>query len=788
MRTARQVAHPNVCRVYDIGETGEGGRHFISMEYVDGEDLASLLRRIGGLTQPKALEIARQLCAGLSAAHERGVLHRDLKPANIMVDGRGRSRIMDFGLAVAEGDGTGGTEVAGTPAYMAPELFSGAGASLRSDLYALGLVLFELYTGKHAFDAPTLAGYRQKHAEETPSSPSALVPGLDPAVERAILRCVEKDPKMRPSSAAQVAAALPGGDPLAAALAAGETPSPEMVAAAGSEDRLSPAVARGLVVAAVAIMLLHAFLAPRVCLLPLAGSEKSGEVLRVRARELLASLGMRDRPADRAGTLVNEYGFFVWANEHDRSRDRWRRGMSRDGLSYVYRESPLPLVPGFLTLGPFPQPVVTELDPSPLRTGMKEVRLDPEGRLKELHVVPEQVERPSAPAAAASAPDWTPLFRAAGLDANSFRPVEPRWNPRSYADARAAWEGPHPERPGLTMRVEAAAHRARPISFLWIGPWSTSSRDVPDQRDAAARVGDLVWSLILLTLMFAGAWMARRNLRAGRGDRRGAARLAAAVVLMQFAMWALGAHHVSTVDELDVLGGGLAGAAVIGAVAWIVYVALEPIMRRLWPGMLISWTRLVAGGWKDPLVGRDLVVGASAGALIGILMGPIRRYIPIWLGELPPIPRGLLSDPSSVRNGVAWLINSPAYAIWWVLALVMFLVFIRRLVRFEWLAAIIVAVFFSANYLGAPLPAVTLPMAAATTGLLVVIAIRFGLLAALVCRTCEYWLEYWVMTPDPSAWYFYVGAIAMGMVLALALWGLHTTTASGGGAVTVEER
>jgi serine/threonine protein kinase len=124
VRITRQLSHPNICRVYDIGEID--GRHFLSMEYIDGEDLASLLKRIGHLTSEKALDIARQLAAGLAAAHERGVLHRDLKPANIMLDGRGRVRITDFGLAIAAEDETQAVEIAGTPAYMAPEQLSAA--------------------------------------------------------------------------------------------------------------------------------------------------------------------------------------------------------------------------------------------------------------------------------------------------------------------------------------------------------------------------------------------------------------------------------------------------------------------------------------------------------------------------------------------------------------------------------------------------------------------------------------------------------------------------------------
>ena len=149
VRIARQVSHPNVCRVYDIGR-GRRHRVFLSMEYVDGEDLASLLRRIGRLPADKALEIARKICAGLAAAHDKGVLHRDLKPANIMLDGRGEALIMDFGLAgLARPDRARCRS--GTPAYMAPEQLAGKEVTVRSDIYSLGLVLYELFTGRRCF-------------------------------------------------------------------------------------------------------------------------------------------------------------------------------------------------------------------------------------------------------------------------------------------------------------------------------------------------------------------------------------------------------------------------------------------------------------------------------------------------------------------------------------------------------------------------------------------------------------------------------------------------------------
>ncbi|UCC31832.1 MAG: protein kinase, partial [Phycisphaerales bacterium] len=248
VRVARQVSHPNVCRVYDIGEVD--GEHFISMEYVDGEDLASLIRRIGRLPRDKATQIGRQLCAGLAAAHERGVLHRDLKPHNVMIDGRGKVRITDFGLAgfAADFAEDGKDVAAGTPAYTAPEQLAGKEVTTRSDIYSLGLVLYHMFTGRPAFKANTRQELRRLHNEALVTTPASIVDDLDPAVERVIMRCLEGDPRERPSSALAVSAALPGGDPLAAALAAGETPSPDMVAAAGEKGVLRPVVALMLLI------------------------------------------------------------------------------------------------------------------------------------------------------------------------------------------------------------------------------------------------------------------------------------------------------------------------------------------------------------------------------------------------------------------------------------------------------------------------------------------------------------------------------------------------------------
>ena len=195
---ARRISHPNVCRVFDIGYAE--GLAFLTMEYVAGDDLRSLQERIGRLPYSKGLEIALQLCYGLAAAHDEGVLHHDLKPANIMLDRRGNVRITDFGLAAPLGETD--QAVVGTPVYMAPEQICGEAASVHTDLYSLGVVLREIFTGESPLGV-ALHGERISLANG----------GLPSFVNRAISQCLEPDPSKRPQSAGAVAEALANGGP-----------------------------------------------------------------------------------------------------------------------------------------------------------------------------------------------------------------------------------------------------------------------------------------------------------------------------------------------------------------------------------------------------------------------------------------------------------------------------------------------------------------------------------------------------------------------------------------------
>jgi serine/threonine-protein kinase len=779
VRTARQVSHANVCRVYDIGEWD--GMPFLSMEYVDGEDLASLLRRIGRLPSDKAVEIARRLCAALSAAHEKGVLHRDFKPGNIMINGRGQVLITDFGLAALAALVIGPEARYGTPAYMAPEQLAGKQASVRSDIYALGLVLYEMVTGRRAFEAQSREELLRLEETGAPAGPSTLVRDLDPAVDRIILRCLEPEPARRPSSALSVAAALPGGDPLAAALAAGETPSPEMVAASRETATVSVRLAVALLLLAVAGMAAAAALHSKVDVFGSLPTDKSPEVLRERARDLVRSFGYTEPPVDSHTGFDSSHSYLDYEERHDPSPDRWARLATQQPpvVRFWYRQGPGYLLPGVsfggLSMELSPTRSVSASNPPLIDPGMILLETDLLGRLYLLETVPLEVEHAQE---AAHPPDWSLLFSAAGLDLARFSPTQPRWTPPSPYDARAAWLGAYAGQPANSLRIEAASWRGRPSYFRVVGPW-TNPGSGPELRAV-----DLIWAAWFVVVVSAGAELAWRNARLGRGDRRGAFRLAAFVYGNWMLLWLIGSNHLPNLGELQSLLTGIGASLLWAAVLWVLYIALEPYVRRRWPQTIIGWSRIITGRLRDPIVGGEILVGTVAGVAVTALY-ECRQLVRARLGA----PPGFFTEAATIDGlrGAAsmWVAHLGTSII--EALVVLFVIFLFRLIaRSEWGAGALYCVLIVAlNNVGISHAAVGSLFSAAVAALTVYILIRYGLVAVAVFLFVNALLSGFPLTLDFSKWYAGQSLVALATVLALAVLGFREALA--GRAVLREE-
>jgi len=754
VRVARLVSHPNVCRVYDIGEVE--GVPYISMEYVDGEDLASLLTRIGRLPASKALETARKLCSGLAAAHDRGVIHRDLKPQNIMMNKRGEVVIMDFGLA-AIADQLSGPEVRnGTPAYMAPEQLKGAGVTARSDIYALGLVLYELFTGRQPYEAKTLQNLMEMQESGHLLSMTSVAADIDPAVEKAIRKCLEPDPANRPATAMAVMSLMPGGDRLAAALEAGETPSPEMVAAHGNTEGLP----RKYSIPCLLLVVLCLFATPigkqqKDAMLN-ASLEDSPDVLAHKSRAISEQFGYDRKPVDSA----------VWLDTRT-ELVRYMRGKpkpipwtdwlaSAAPIRSTYREGPYPLVGN-------PDGQLDYENPPPTVPGMVSVILDGRGHLLDFTGVPYDTgSDPSQPVSVEM------VFHAAGLDLSRFTEVSPKLIPQNSADKIHSWKGPHPVIPDTELLVTVASWKGRITRARVEFPW-VAAANTPVPQSMLARARDLFALLVSGIGVLFIALIARRNWKLGRADTKGALRIAIAQFCFALIAWIGSVHPVPNWTMFGLLQASVARCLFSGALIWVLYLALEPAVRARWPHSMVTWNRLLAGRWLDPQVGAHLLLGAVAGCAIFIIITALT--LATSRGSL--VSSGALTYTLGTRSWIGSHASSLMNALKVGLVIFMAMFGVRLLVRRDLLAAVISAVIFTMQE-GGVVNNPDWKMAAAVYILLFTLLsfglIRFGLVTTISAVFFFNGFGAITLGDDWKAWYAPSGLATLLLLLGIAIF------------------
>jgi serine/threonine-protein kinase len=658
---------------------------------------------------------------------------------------------------------------------MAPEQLAGKEVTTKSDIYSLGLILYEILTGKRAFEAATLPELIKLREHGTLTNPSALVRDLDPLIERVILRCLESDPAKRPASALQVAAALPGGDPLAAALAAGETPSPEMVAAAGATEGIHPHLALGLLLFVLVGLVAFLFVQERTQLTNKISLEIPTDVLVHHATEVIQSLGYPAASEDAAYEFDTDSVYLHYIQQHNKTPNRWDSLYDERPASiyFWYRQSPRLMRPQrfFSSSG---AGKVTTFDPPMAVSGMVSVSLDTLGRLIHLEAVSPQKDSPDTNPAP---PDWNRLFSAAGLDISSFRSVDSEWTPLTWGDARAAWLGAVPGHPDIPLRIEAASYRGKPVFFDLIYPWTIADRDVPAAPSAQKRIGVMILVALFVALIVSSLVIVRYNLRHKRGDTRGAFRLGTFVFVTFMAMWILRAHHVAAIDELDLILLAFAWALLATALIVILYLALEPLVRRKAPQTIIGWSRLLAGQFRDPLVGRDLSYGVAYGVILVLFETSDNFVLPLF-GKLPPIPGTIAGETLlGMRQTVGDLLFTIPFFMFYSLIIFFLLSLLRLVLRIDALAFIVVALLGALTSGGGEYRAIDFVFAGFLYITFLFVLKRFGLLVLVVGLVVQNVLIVFPTTSHLSRWYAAPSLLGLTVLAALAFYGFQISRA-----------
>jgi hypothetical protein len=517
------------------------------------------------------------------------------------------------------------------------------------------------------------------------------------------------------------------------------------------------------------------FLAATSSMIEKAQLTKPPEVLADKARELIQRLGYTAPPGDSAYAFDDNQDFLNSVEKSDKPLPQWDEiARSRPSpLKFWYRQSAEPMQPLGLRNDLLIPGGIQEDDPKPTMSGMIDVQLDPEGRLTYFEALPPQKEEP---AKQSPAPNWNALFAAAGLDASKFQPAAPIWAPLAASDVRQAWTGAWPGYNHRPVRIEAATWHGRPVFFSLIGSWTRAAR-MPSSEPGGA--GDLtqriLLTIVLLAPTLAAAFMARWNFVRGKGDRAGAMRLATLMFSFHMLLWAFQVHFSSAGNFAFLLVLAVSTALFWGGAVWVLYLALEPYVRRYWPQAIISWTRLLAGRWRDPLVGRDVLYGA----VLGILFCDFFELRYVLEGRLGAPPASMdTSYLGSTRIAIsAWLEHIPG-SISGMLLMFLILFLFRVLLRKSWLAASgFVLLFAALRAVSSNYPAVEWPIQLALYTALAAGALRFGLVTlAVAIFTADVALNIPV-TLNPSAWYFTGATLALVTIAALAIWGFYTALA-----------
>jgi serine/threonine-protein kinase len=542
-----------------------------------------------------------------------------------------------------------------------------------------------------------------------------------------------------------------------------------MVAAAGEGEGLSLRVALPLLLFVFAAIAAGYALEVRGGALATLEPPYGPEVLAQKARDAIQKVGGAEPAADEAWGFDWDGGLFDWFLKNSKGAPRWNEVLAQNPavLRFWFRQAAAPMTglefhDDLLTPG-----VVMWDDPPPEESGMIRLMLDAQGRL----VFYERLPRQRLEAAKnVPPPDWGALFTLAGLDQSKFVSAEPLWTSLAAADTRIAWTTDAPS----AIRVEAAALRGQPVFFARIDPWSAPYREPKATVSTEDRVTFSILGIALIVVCVVAALLARQNLRQQRGDRRGALRLAVFFSAVQLISWLLRGHILASTGTFGTFLVAMCTSVAYGVVIWTVYIALEPYVRRRWPQTLISWSAVLIGRLRDPVVGRDVLIGCAAAAaqwLLDSLIGVVWKQ---RLGGWTP-RQDFLMPLAGGRNSLAPLFLAVPHAIREALFFFFLIFLLRVLLRNQWLAAAaFAAIFASLDLFGQGHPGLDAAVSFIVLMGFAFVVLRWGVLAFATLLLIS-GSVFRLPVGQTSSWYFYVTALFLAALAALAIWAFRAS-------------